>query len=143
MTKAAIKAVYTDYKRVKSRKVHQIVFEVPSEDWPNVYRVLGEPSIETSDWFGIAAMNVTEPAPTPQEQGTNLAANAAIMLGDQLFQSFLAHEYDCLVDSKESANICIKMLLDIESKSTLNTDPQKAAQWRELRSQFEAWKLVA
>ena len=40
MTDAAISAVYVDYKRVKTRKVHQIILEVPSETWGMLIRFL-------------------------------------------------------------------------------------------------------
>lgn len=144
MTKAAIKAVYTDYKRIKSRKVHQVVFEVPSEKWPEIYRVLGEPNIETSDWFGIAKMNVQEPAPTPKEQGSNLAANVAIMLKNPVFKKFLRERGGISVmgDEEKTANFNLKKILKIGSKSELNTNPQKAEAWRDLRSEFKAWELT-
>lgn len=144
MTKAAIKAVYADYKRVKSRKVHQIIFEVPSEEWPDHYKVLGEPNIDLSQWFGIAAMNVVEPAPTAQDNGVNLAANAAILLNDPMFQKFLDQMYEItLSENKSNYDQTIKYLVGINSKSELNTNPQKAQQWRELRAEYEAWKLAA
>lgn len=143
MTAAAIKAVYVDYKRVKSRKVHQIIFEVPTETWPENYRVLGEPDINTSQWFGIAALNVSESAPTPKDNGSNLAANAALLLRNPLFQRFLESEYGMTTISAEASNITVKHILKIDSKSVLNQDPQKAAQWRDLRAEFEAWKVAA
>lgn len=143
MSAAAIKATFTDYRRVKSRKVMQIVFEVPLETWPNDYKVLGEPEIETSQWFAIAKMNgAAEPAPAPKEQGSNLAANAALMLQDQLFTLFLREIGGYASDHPYHGtdNDLLKAHLGIKSKSELNTDPAAAARWRDLRAEFEAWK---
>ncbi len=134
---AALSAVYTDYRRVKSRKVHQIVFELPSEKWAEAYRVLGEPSIETSEWFAIAKLQVpAEPAPAPKDVGSNLAANAALMLKEPAFQAFLVEKGIAFNDVDHG----MKVLLHINSKAQLNTDPAAAARWRELRSTFEAWR---
>ena len=139
---AAIKAVFVDYRRIKGRKVHQIIFEVDSAMWPAAYKVLGEPEIDTSAWFGIARMNVTEPAPTPKEQGSNLAANAAILMEEEpIFGLFLreglsrAERAEC-----DSTDTLLKRRLGIKSKSELNTDAAAAARWRDLRAEFEAWK---
>jgi hypothetical protein len=132
---AVIQAVYCDYRRIKSRKVHQIVFEIDSALWPTAYKILGEPTIETSDWVAIAKMNgAAEPAPTPEKQGSNLAANAALMVKEPLFQRFLNCEHE------ETADASLKMRLGIKSKSELNTDAAAASRWRDLRAEFEAWK---
>lgn len=138
MTAAATKAVFATYKRIPSRKVMQVVFEMPLESWPAAYRVLGEPSIETSQWFAIAKMDIqAEPAPTPKEQGSNLAANAALLVKEPAFQRFLADQYRTLhaIDPDEK----LKNILSIKSKRELNEDPAAAARWRELRSEYEAW----
>lgn len=141
---AAIKATFTDYKRIKSRKVMQIVFEVPLETWSRDYSVLGEPEIETSQWFAIARMDgAKEPAPTPEKQGSNLAANAALTLREGSFQRFAWQlqpiEYRPASPSLEIAESYVKGRLGIKSKSELNTDPRAAAMWRELRADYEAW----
>lgn len=140
MTAAAIKAVYADYRRVKSRKVHQVVFEIDSALWPDAYRVLGEPNIDISQWFAIAKMNAAEPAPTPQQQGSNLAANAALMLKDTLFQRFMAETRTRHgVPPEGNVDEALKDHLNIASKSELNTNPAAAARWRDLRAEFDAW----
>lgn len=146
MTAAAIQATFADYKRVKSRKVMQLVFEVPLENWPRDYRVLGEPEIETATWFAIAAMNVSEPAPTPKEQGSKLAANAALTLQEGSFRRYLATlqppepDGSVVVDMGNSvADTALKKILGIKSKAELNTDPAAAQRWRDLRGNYEAW----
>lgn len=144
MSNAAIQAVYTDYKRVKGRKVHQVVFEVPSEKWPEVYKVLGEPDIETSQWFGIAAMNVTEKAETPEDQGKNYTANAAMMVKEESFRRFLGSCYsEDYVMTPVEADKDVKARLNIKSKSELNTDNAAAERWKGLRSQYDAWMAAA
>jgi hypothetical protein len=139
MTAAAIKATFTDYRRIKSRKVMQIVFEVPLETWPRDYKVLGEPEIETSQWFAIARMTgAAEPAPAPKDHQSNLAANAALMMQEPIFTLFMRD----MVPDHRSDNVdnLLKRYLGISSKSELNTDAAAAARWRDLRAEYEAWK---
>lgn len=140
MEQAVTKATFADYKRVKSRKVHQVIFEIPSELWPEAYRVLGEPSIETDQWFAIARMALTTPAPTPQEKGKNYAANAALLLQETPFRRFLAEPYQGIqVLDFDMADAELKQRLGIKSKSELNSDPAAAQHWRELRGEYETW----
>lgn len=140
MSKAAIKATYSDYKRVKSRKCHQIIFEVASEQWPEVYRALGEPDIDTSQWFAIAKMEgAIEQAPTPEKLDKNYAANAALLLQEISFLAFLAGTYHPQGFREISADEVLKQHLGIKSKSELNTNAQAAQKWRELRSEYEHW----
>jgi hypothetical protein len=65
------------------------------------------------------------------------------MLNDPSFRAFLQREYNLIVNDANHADAAIKDMLQIDSKSILNTNPQKAQQWRELRAEFEAWKLAA
>ena len=51
----AIRATYSDVKLVKTRKVFQLIFEVPIEDADNALRVLGGlPRPAAERWVGIA-----------------------------------------------------------------------------------------
>jgi hypothetical protein len=139
MSTAVITATWSDYRRVKSRKCIQLVFEVPMEQWPAAYKVLGEPEIETSQWFAIAKMNgAAEPAPAPKDHQSNLAANAALMMQEPIFTLFMRE----MVPDHRSDNVdnLLKRYLGISSKAELNTDPAAAARWRNLRAEYEAWK---
>ena len=55
--KAAFSATYSDWKVVKTRRVVQIVFEVPLEAAGHAYNVLGGmPRFEKEEWFAIARL---------------------------------------------------------------------------------------
>ena len=133
MSKAAFNAEFADYKRVKGRKVHQLIFEVPSERFPEIYKVLGEPSIENSEHFAIAKMEYVEPTKTPENNGVNLTANAAMLLNEVSFCKFLG------ATSMRSADIELKARLKIKSKTELYTDATAAQRWRDLRGEYNYW----
>jgi hypothetical protein len=55
---AALEAVYSDWKVVKTRKVIQLVFEIPVEADQTAYKVMGGmPDHASSRWFAIARLN--------------------------------------------------------------------------------------
>lgn len=54
---AAFSASYSDWKVVKTRRVVQIVFEVPLDAAGHAYNVLeGMPKFGSEQWFAIARM---------------------------------------------------------------------------------------
>lgn len=53
----AIAATFSDYRTVKSRKVLQLIFEVPLEKSAEAFLVLGFPMPDDSSWVGIAKLD--------------------------------------------------------------------------------------
>lgn len=134
MDKLAISATFVDYRRVKGRKVHQIIFEVPSEKWQEAYSVLGEPSIETADWFAIAKMNGAEPAIA---KGGKLAQRAGILSNEGGFAAFAAEKH-----GKEPVAL-IYDFCGVTSRAHLDHDERAAAKFQELAREYDAWRLIA
>lgn len=134
MDKLAISATYVDYRRIKGRKVHQIIFEVPSEKWPEAYGVLGEPSIDTSGWFAIAKMHGAEPE---RPKGGKLAQRACILSNEGGFAAFCAEKY-----GKEPVSL-IYDFCGVTSRAYLDHDERAAAKFHELTREYDAWRLVA
>jgi hypothetical protein len=59
---AAFSASYADWKVIKTRRVVQIVLEVPLEAAGHAYNVLGGmPNFGGEEWFAVARLN-KEPA---------------------------------------------------------------------------------
>lgn len=55
---AAFSANYADWKVIKTRRVVQIVLEVPLEAAGHAYNVLGGmPNFGSEDWFAVARLN--------------------------------------------------------------------------------------
>lgn len=133
MTKLAIDAVFVDYRRVKGRKTHQIVFEVPSEKWPEVYGVLGEPTIETSDWFAIARMNGVAPQET---KGGKLAQRAGILCSEGAFQVFCKE-----IHGSDDPVQAIYSVCGVTSRAHLDHDDDAARAFNDMASHYNAWRL--
>lgn len=134
MAAAAISAVFVDYKRIKGRKVHQIVFEVPSETWAQTYGVLGEPSIDGSEWFAVAKLNGV---PAQEAKGGKLAQKAALMCQEGAFKRFA---------EQAGYSDPVKLIYarcDITSRAHLDHDDGAAKQFHELALEYDAWRNVA
>lgn len=55
---SAIQAVFANHKRIASRKVFQIILEVPEENTKRVFDVLGYPNSSESIWVGVARLEI-------------------------------------------------------------------------------------
>lgn len=135
MTKAAISAVYVDYKRIKTRKVHQIVLEVPSENWAKVYAVLGEPDIDSSDWFALAKL---EGVPSEKLKGGEISRIAGMLCNEGGFQTYCQE-----VHSSSDPRMVVLDYCDITSRAHLDHNEDAAKAFSDLRSSYETWRRVA
>lgn len=134
MTKAAIDAVFVDYRRIKGRKVHQIIFEIPSEKWAQAYAVLGEPTIDGSEWFAIAAMTGV---PTEKAKGGKLAQRAGILCDEGGFKRFA-------IDAGYPDPVkMIYSRCDVTSRAYLDHDDGAARAFLDLVSEYDAWRIAA
>lgn len=134
MTKAAIDAVFVDYRRIKGRKVHQIIFEIPSEKWAQAYGVLGEPTIDGSEWFAIAAMLGV---PAEKAKGGKLAQRAGILCDEGGFKRFAA-------DAGYADPVkMIYARCDVTSRAYLDHDDSAGRAFLNLISEYDAWRIAA
>jgi hypothetical protein len=78
----------------------------------------------------------------------DLAAEAAMKCTEAAFQRFLADRCpDAAVDPElyadqsdsDLAAIRLRRVLEMESRRQLNTDPDAAQRWRDLRADYQAW----
>lgn len=138
---AAIKATYADYRRVKGRKVLQLILEVPLEQAPRVHEAFGEPLPDGSTWVGVARI---DPSAKPERKGGPLARRAGILCNEGAFWKFLAekHDPDGVIDSYEAAD-WVRQLCGVESRADLDHDPEAADKFRALDSAYTAWRVIA
>ncbi|MFN7177617.1 MAG: hypothetical protein ACK4MX_12110, partial [Thermaurantiacus sp.] len=71
----------------------------------------------------------------------NYAVEAAIKCGEPAFRVFLEERHGLerpLTDDKVAARL--RSLLGVTSRRELNSDPQAAARWKEIRRDFENWR---
>lgn len=164
MTQAAFQAEYADWKLVKTRKVVQIVFEVPVEKAGLAYDVLGGmPNFGSEVWCAIARLkqpkeNEAQPRPPLTESPSSaggaqhrrpftslpLPQQAALLCADPVFRAFLHEEFGFPTDdSEKSAAETLRLRYDIKSRSEIKPDSHAGVSFIKDREQFMAWKLVS
>jgi hypothetical protein len=152
----AFRATYSDFKLVKTRKVVQIVLEVPVEQANNVLDVLGgmpDPSRET--WVGVAPLHPDATQPQPKASPAAGAkrgvrpwveiappTQAGIRCDDPVFVSFLKEERADDWHEAQDAAECVRMICGVQSRSELATNHKARVMWKQLDDQFQAWKAV-
>ncbi len=73
----------------------------------------------------------------------DLAKECARYCDDAVFKRYLADVYGHDIADRERVAAGVRKMLGIKSRSELNTKPEAARAWNDLRGRFEAWRLAA
>lgn len=141
-------ATYSDFKNIKTRKVVQFIFEVPSENADRAMAILGGVSKADKEvWVAIARLDPRRaqqqnPAKADEPEKEDLTRQAAIFCGDTMFQAYLRSLGHPTVKDSETAAAIVREMCGIESRRELNTDDDAARAWRIIVGQFKLWKVT-
>lgn len=148
MTDAAIiRATYSEWKMVKTRKVLVLSFEVPLEAQAAVMAALGTPMPDAETWVAIARLRQggAEPVSEPEQpviehqhepelpKRKSLAQIAGILCSSKAFQKWSGN-----ATSDEAAE-WLRGHCNITSRSQLDMNEDAAAIFRDMRGDFDAW----
>jgi hypothetical protein len=138
---AAIQGTFADFKIIRTRKLVQIIVELPIEQADEALRVLGGlPRPDQDQWLAVARLNGVAKPPEPEEINTKLSLQAVMRCKEPLFWRFLNTQTVQPVEDETDAAWVVRQLCGVELRSGLNTDPNAAALWRALDAKFQAWK---
>lgn len=140
---AAFSATYSDFKLVKTRKVAQLVFEVPLEAVDAALAVVGgmpDPSAER--WFGIAPLR--EEAVKAKTDWSDMppASQAFLRCQDIVFRKFLAETHGLKVSTEDDAAVTVRELCGVQSRSELSVKHAARVAWHQIDAEFQAWKAA-
>lgn len=145
MSNAATKAVYHTYNRILTRKVLQIVLEVPLEQEAAVHASIGYPSPDGSTWVGIARLQEPSQAQAdkPKRSWDQLsrAEQAGIACESEEFQRFLRETYAMVPDGDPA--FIVRDVCHVKSRSEFDSIPQAGRNWDGLYSNYQLWKRGA
>ena len=133
---AIIKGVYADYRRVKGRKVLQIIVEVPMEAAPLVHKAFGEPTPDGSTWVAVALLNNEKAKEKPDYR---LSQQAGIVCSEGSFHEFLRTSKTSIYTEPREI---VQHLCRVSSRAEFDTDPAAAARWRDLHAEYQAWLIT-
>ena len=154
---SAFRAVYADWKLVKTRQSVQIIFEVPLQEADAAYEVLGGmPAPAAERWFGIAALRDSERAPQPVVDKPPAGAKrdkrdwsdlqpqqqAGIRCNEPTFIAFLKEERPDDWHEAQDAAECVRLICGVSSRVELGINPNAGIAWSKLERQYQAWRAV-
>lgn len=154
---AVIRAEFTDYRPVKTRKTVILSFEIPAEEQGAAFAALGYPVSGTSIWCAIARLQEGAGAPGVPEKAVEPARVekakplrspsqiAALKCHEHTFQEWLfetmghlhTQEPTAFLTDEDYADAILKEVLGITSKRELDTMLHKAEAWNKLLTSFE------
>lgn len=126
---AAIKATYSEWKMVKTRKVLVLSFEVPLEHQAEVMAALGTPMPDQEIWVAIARLNEV----AAEAKGGKYAQMAGIMSSEGAFHKFVD------VPDEEAAAQYIRDLCGVLSRRHLDHNDEAARKFLHLKSDYVFW----
>lgn len=139
---AAFRATYSDLRFVKTRKVCQIVLEMPLESADAFLSAFGTPNPAEEKWCALArletdlradAIRNDEPAHKRWDE-IRRTAQAAIRCSQPLFWEFFC------VGNKRQAEEKVRWACEVDSRSKLDSDINASSKWDEIEAQFMEWK---
>lgn len=140
----ALRAAYADLKTVKTRSVCQVILELPIEQMTQVVNLLGAPVPSNEVWVGIARLRTEAVAEPKVLDGPRpLSQLAAFHCGKPLFRQFLGDMMNKTVQGPDEAATIVRAVCGVASRKALDTDPEAARRWRDLKADFDNWMRAA
>jgi hypothetical protein len=128
---SAIKGDYTTHKHIPSRKVYQLIIEIPEEEFPNACSILGYPSTSESTSVGIALLN-KEKIEKPKRD--NLLQAAAMICKEKQFHEYLG------VDDEHEARRILCEGCGIEQRRDLKDNEEARRKFKVLLGEYSEYK---
>lgn len=147
---AAFSGSYADLRMVKSRKVVQVVVEIPIEAGAAFVAAFGMPNPEAEIPVALARLDAKKAAPAALAPAGErrpfrtlpYAQQAALACADPVFRAFL-RENDMKADSEDDAAVCVRMICGVQSRADIRAGAPAAAKWDDLYGRFQGWRAAA
>ncbi|MBS7545094.1 hypothetical protein [Ancylobacter oerskovii] len=141
---AAFQGTYSDMRPVKSRKVLQIVVEIPIEQGAAFVAAFGMPNPGTESWVALAKLVSPEAKPKDSRRWDELspAQQAGIRCAEKSFWAFLTERgHPC--DTAENAAAFVRSWCGVRSRADIAGNERAEAAWLELDGEYLAWMRYA
>lgn len=144
MTVAAFSGSYCDLRFIKTRKVCQVVIELPIERGAEFVAAFGAPNPAAECPVAIARLDpkATTKASAPDRERRKFSElpypqQAGIRASDPDFRAYLG------VETEDDAAGTIRMACGVQSRSELANNRGAADRWRELNARFENYQAAS
>lgn len=147
---AAIKGDLTTMKHVPTRKVYQLIVEIPAEAAAAAFAALGTPGSVEQIPVALARLNLeAAKAEGPKERrpftDRPYSQQAAIRCGFFEFQDFLVEAHGAsresmLTGGRDYAADIVRKICGVKSRSDLDDSKSAGDLWAGLEAEFYAWQ---
>lgn len=135
---AAFSGDYVDLRFVKSRKVAQVVVELPIEQAAAFVAAFGAPNPSTGVPVALARLAPAQDQQPAKERRKFMdlppAQQAAMRCNEPEFQTFLK------VSTADDAAREVRRLCGVETRAELNSDERAARRWGTMEGDYFAWQ---
>lgn len=146
---SAIRGTYSDLKFIRSRKVAQVVIEIPIEEAGQFTSLFGTPNPATETWVAMARLvegaQKAEPPPSKERRRFSElppAQQAALRCNEPAFWRFLNERKGYAAQSADDAAEAVRDWCGVESRSDLNiVQGSGRSRWHVLNGEFEVWMM--
>lgn len=143
---AAFQGDYVDLRFIKSRKVAQIVIEIPIEQASSFVASFGTPDPATGVPVGFARMDVARVAnderggkkPRRKWEEMDVVTQCAMRCEETAFARFIDETFD-FSGREMSIEDKVRSLLKIGSRREIATNDRAKARWIEIDEAFMHW----
>lgn len=132
----AFSACYADWKLVKSRKVVQIVLEVPMETSDAAYQLLGGmPNPAAEIWVGVAKL-----AKKPEHEQKGHRRWADLTVGEQAGIRCNEDDFQRFVEASNAsgAAVALRERFNVASRKDIPRD-----QWEAFETEYQLWQRAS
>lgn len=143
-TPQAFQGDYTGLRFVNTRKVAQVVIEIPLEQATAFVAAFGTPDPANGVPLAIARIN-TEAKPEPTKRKwdeLSIAQQAGIMCNEKGFQTFVKEKSPHFEATTEDAAQYVRQLCGVNSRANIEGKPDAERKFRALRVEYDNWLRV-
>ncbi len=143
---AAIQGDYVDLKFLKSRKVCQIVIEVPIEAGATFVAAFGTPNPATGVPVALARIDPTAKAEPVKERRKwdelSIAQRAGIMCNEKGFQMFVGERTKRTEVTVDDAAQYVRQQCGVNSRAHIEGKPDAERIFNDLQTSYNVWLKV-
>lgn len=139
MTDRVVKGTYADFKVIRSRKVVQMIIEVPIEQANDLTTKFGIPDPSMDKWVAVAYLKDNHINPT--HDNTDMVKTAGILCKTPKFAEFINFKFNAKIDVHDAdavANV-VRSVCGIGSRSSLATNPMARKSFEDLHREYRRW----
>jgi hypothetical protein len=150
---SAFSATYSDLKLIRTRKVLQLVFEIPLEQAEMALKILGGmPNPAAEIWCAVARLDMNEAVATEGRSANApaaalslmpekiLAQRAGMLCNSVLFWKFIEHISGYLPSNEEDAAGYVRKYCCVNSRSSIIAGTPAGDHFEELLNRYAGWK---